>query len=89
MRSSRLNPATLNKLFAADRQPLAALRATALQNQPTVFGAHTNEKPVRADTMAIVRLKSTLALHDIPSRVKRTANVSRPVPSVSTRSGLC
>src|SRR5207253_1285253 len=42
------------QLFAADREPLSALGASALQDEPAVLGAHSDQKPVRPLAMAIV-----------------------------------
>jgi len=41
-------------------ETLAALAATARKNRLTVFGAHADEKTVRALATAVVRLKRTL-----------------------------
>jgi hypothetical protein len=72
-------------LFAADRQPLPAFRAPALEHQSPVFRAHPDEKPVRPAPVTPVRLKRSLALHALlssapapkqPAVVNRTDNVS-------------
>src|SRR5215218_3397618 len=54
-------------LFAADGEPLAALGATALEHQSTVFCAHPHEKAVSPRATAGVRLESTYALGHIYS----------------------
>jgi len=55
------------ELFAADRQPLAAFGAAALQDKTAVFGAHPHQKTVRLLAMTRIGLERALALHDIPS----------------------
>jgi len=57
------------QLLAADREPLATLRAAAFEYETTIFGAHPDEKPMRPLPAARVRLKRAHSLgHDIPSR---------------------
>jgi hypothetical protein len=55
------------ELFAADRKPLAAFRASAFQHQSAVLRAHPHQKPMRPPTMTRVRLKCALALHGTSS----------------------
>jgi len=65
------------RLFAADRQPLSALGATAFQDEPAVLGGHANQKSVRLATTARIWLKRALTLHDLsggrPWPCRRTA----------------
>jgi hypothetical protein len=55
-------------LPAADSQPFATLRAAALEHQPPVLRAHSNQKAVCTPSAARVRLKCPLALHDLLRR---------------------
>jgi len=52
-------------LLAADGEPLTALGAAALQNDPAVLGGHPNAEPVRLPATAGVWLKRALPLHDL------------------------
>jgi hypothetical protein len=61
--ANTLGSAERQSLFAADRQPLAALRAPALEDQTAVFRAHPDEEPMRPLPVTPVRLKRSLALH--------------------------
>jgi hypothetical protein len=71
-------------LLAADGQPLAALGATTLDDEPAVLRGHADEKPMRALAMARVGLKCADTLcHDDPFRLKRTFNVSERLREVS------
>jgi len=56
---------TGQRLFAADRQALPALGATALQDQASVLGRHANQKSMRLATTTRIRLKCALTLHDL------------------------
>ena len=60
-----LGLATFDYLFAADRQPLATLGATALEDQTAVLAGHTDQKSMRLTTTARIRLKRALTLHDL------------------------
>jgi hypothetical protein len=57
----------LQTLFAADGEPLAALRATPLEDQTAIFGAHPHQESVRPSAVPRVGLKCSLALHASPS----------------------
>lgn len=48
-----------------NREPLATLRATALQDLPAILGSHTDQEAVGLLAVPTVRLKCTYALrHD-------------------------
>ena len=51
-------------LLAGDGQPFTAFRATPLQNQPALLGAHTDEKSMRTLAAARVRLKRAFTFHE-------------------------
>jgi hypothetical protein len=79
-------------LLPADAQALAPLRAAALEHEPTVLCAHTDEKPVSPATMPRVWLERPLTLHATPSLSaceRRTTNVNERIGRVSTPVGLC
>jgi len=74
-------------LFAADGQALAAFRPAALQHQPPVFRAHTDQKPVRLCAVASVRLERADTFHAFTPDAEPTMLATTP-ESVN-RSGLC
>jgi hypothetical protein len=60
-------------LLAADGQPFAALRATALQHEPAVLATHSDEKTMRPFPVARIGLKCALSLHPVLRKCKRTS----------------
>ena len=54
-------------LLAADRQTFPFLRTASLEHEPSVFGAHANQKPVGSLAVPRVWLERALSLHDFPS----------------------
>ncbi len=50
-------------LLAADGQPLAALGATALEHQATIFRRHAHQESMRPLPVARVRLERSFPLH--------------------------
>ena len=64
-RCRTVHPCGDNVLLAADRQALAPLGATALENETAVLGGHANKKTVRLRATARIRLERALTLHDL------------------------
>jgi len=57
-------------LFAADRQTFAPLGAAPLEDQTTVFRAHSHKKTMGPFAVTRIGLERTLSLHEIPSGAK-------------------
>ena len=76
-----------------NREPLATLRATALQDLPAVLGGHTDQKAVGFLAVPTVRLKCTFALgHDCETSgaelaERRNLDSSEPTIRVSIAGG--
>ena len=63
--AARVNRAATKVLFAADRQTLPPLGATALQDEAAVLRGHANKKSMRLSPTARIRLVRALTLHDL------------------------
>lgn len=59
--TSAMSP--VEPLFRGHGQSLAALGATALEDQPALFRRHPHEKTVRASAAPVIGLKSAFAFH--------------------------
>src|SRR5690606_3484684 len=71
-----------------NRQPLAALRAAALEHEPAVLGGHPHAEAMGLGPATRIRLIGSLALlrsrHLFLETVRRTAPVSGPGRNLNT-----